>query len=265
MYALFAMCNALSPSRLDDNIANISKERYGEQYAKMARGGEESLAAFEELFLYACPKFITANPPPYDDPAALALLISPPSPPQSPTQATASVPSTDPTHRHLSLFLADAAAQAPVPTLRSFLKLYTSLGAKKLANFLDADEEEMVQEMMVMKQVSKSVSRVAGSEKGGLLEGQTITTSDLNFVIDENMVHIAESTIGRRYAGWFIKNTERTQRMLDDLKNMPLPTPPKSFSSNPTLAGAAPPVTETAHKGPRAGGQKVAWGGVKVA
>lgn len=145
---------------------------------------EESLAAFEELFLYACPKFIAANPPPYDDPVALANLISPPSP-DSPTEPTPAVAPTDPTHRHLSLFLADAEAQAPVPTLRSFLKLYTSLGAKKLANFLDADEEEMVQEMMVMKQVSRSVSRVAGSEKGGLLDGQTITTSDLNFVIDE--------------------------------------------------------------------------------
>jgi len=39
MYALFAMCHAIAPSRLDDNIANIAKERYGEQYAKMARGG----------------------------------------------------------------------------------------------------------------------------------------------------------------------------------------------------------------------------------
>ena len=39
MYALFAICNALSPSRLDDNIANTSKERFGDQFAKMARGG----------------------------------------------------------------------------------------------------------------------------------------------------------------------------------------------------------------------------------
>jgi len=70
-----------------------------------------------------------------------------------------------------------------VRTLRSFLKLYTSLDAKKLANFLDADEEDMVQQMMVMKQASRSVSRV-GNEKG-LLDGQTISTSDLNFVIDE--------------------------------------------------------------------------------
>jgi translation initiation factor 3 subunit L len=141
------------------------------------------LAAFEELFLYACPKFITANPPPYEDPAAINALISASAEGESPTQATA--PQTDSTHRHLDLFLADVAAQLPVPTLRSFLKLYTSLGAKKLANFLDADEEELVQEMMVLKQASRSISRVAGSEGASLLEGQTITTSDLNFIIDE--------------------------------------------------------------------------------
>jgi translation initiation factor 3 subunit L len=50
---------------------------------------------------------------------------------------------------------------------------------------LDADEEELVQEMMVLKQASRSISRVAGSEGASLLEGQTITTSDLNFNINE--------------------------------------------------------------------------------
>jgi len=104
--------------------------------------------------------------------------------PESPSQA-ASPNTNDSTHRHLDLFLADVATQLQVPTLRSFLKLYTSLGAKKLANFLDADEEELVQEMMVLKQASRSVSRVSGSEGTSLLDGQTITTSDLNFVIDE--------------------------------------------------------------------------------
>lgn len=173
MYALFAICNTLSPSRLDDNIANIAKERYSEQMAKMAssRFQEDSLPAFEELFLYACPKFMNANPPPYDDPVALSLLLS------------AEAPPLDPAHRHLSLFLTDVRAQSPVPTLRSFLKLYTSLDASKLANFLDADEEDMVQQMMAMKMATRSVSRV-GNEKG-LLEGSVIRTSDLNFVINE--------------------------------------------------------------------------------
>ncbi|KAF8154694.1 RNA polymerase I-associated factor PAF67-domain-containing protein [Crassisporium funariophilum] len=264
MYALFAICHALSPSRLDDNIANIARERYGEQFTKISRGGADALAAAEELFLYACPKFITANPPPYDDPAALNALISASGEVESPTQA--STPQTDSTHRHLELFLEDVAAQLPVPTLRSFLKLYTSLGAKKLANFLDADEEELVQEMMVLKQASRSISRVAGSDGSSLLDGQTITTSDLNFVIDENMVHIAESTVGRRYAGWFIKNTERTQKILDDLRSMPLPTPPKSTgqsaftTSTPGTGGDA----QNQSRGSRNTGHKVAWGGVKV-
>jgi len=253
MYALFAVCNALSPNRIvDENIANISKERYGEQFAKMARGGEDSLSAFEELFLYACPKFITANPPPYDEPTALAQLLS------SPSAET----SADPTQRHLSVFLADMAAQASVPTLRSFLKLYTSLGTQKLANFLDADEEEMVQELMVLKQASKHLSRLPGSGngKGGLLEGQSVRTSDLNFFIDDDMVHITESTYGRRYATWFIKNTEKAQRIFDDLRGMPLPQAPKKQAA--AASGPGPVSGET--KAPRTGGHKVAWGGAKV-
>ncbi|KAI0946478.1 hypothetical protein AcW1_009928 [Taiwanofungus camphoratus] len=265
MYALFAICNALSPSRLDDNISNIVKERYGEQFTKMSRGcvndvdlwvtpqltgsaREEGIPAFEELFLYACPKFISANPPPYEDPELLTAYIE--DPPMEPVQ------------RHLGLFLSEVRAQAPVPTLRSFLKLYTSLDASKLANFLDADEEEMVQQMMVMKQASRSVSRVENEK--GLLDGQTISTSDLDFVIDENMVHIAESTVGRRYAGWFIRNTEHAQRVFDALRNSPLPIPPRPTQSSATNA-AADSQTTPAASAPRTGGQKVAWGGAKVA
>ncbi|KAH8103323.1 eukaryotic translation initiation factor 3 subunit 6 [Cristinia sonorae] len=242
MYALYAICNALSPSRLDDNISNIVKERYGEQFAKMSKG-EEGIPAFEELFIHACPKFINANPPPYEDPDLLATYIE--------------EPPVEPAQRHLGLFLSEVRAQAPVPTLRSFLKLYTSLDASKLANFLDADEEEMVQQLMVMKQASRSVSRVEGEKS--LLDGQTIPTSDLDFVIDENMVHIAESTVGRRYAGWFIRNTEHAQRVYDTVKNAPLP--PKSGSASTQQhhqqqqQGSAPP---------KSAGQKVAWGGVKV-
>ncbi|GBE84293.1 eukaryotic translation initiation factor 3 subunit 6 [Sparassis latifolia] len=248
MYALFAICNALSPTRLDDNISNIVKERYGEQFSKMSRG-EEGIPAFEELFLYACPKFISANPPPYEDSELIAAYIED--------------PPVEPAQRHLALFLSEVRAQAPVPTLRSFLKLYTSLDAKKLANFLDADEEEMVQQMMVMKQASRSVSRV--EHEKGLLDGQTISTSDLDFVINENMVHIAESTVGRRYAGWFIRNTEHAQRVFDMLRNSPLPAPPPKPVQAAAANGAAEPPATPAPSAPRTGGQKVAWGGVKVA
>jgi translation initiation factor 3 subunit L len=37
------------------------------------------------------------------------------------------------------------------------------------------------------------------------------------------MVHIVESTIGRRYGSLFIRNTEYAQRIFDNLRNSPLP------------------------------------------
>jgi len=119
--------------------------------------------------------------------------------------------------------------------------------------------------MMVVKQASRSVSRVSGSENGGLLDGQTITTSDLNFVIAENMVHITESTVGRRYAGWFIKNTERTQKILDDLKTMPLPA--SKVPGRPLEQQGNRPHVESQgqHAGKGGGDRKVAWGGIKIA
>lgn len=68
------------------------------------------------------------------------------------------------------------------------------------------------------------------------------------------MVHITESTVGRRYAGWFIKNTERTQKILDDLKTMPLPASKVPAQQQQQQQQAKP-----------AGGEKkVAWGAVKA-
>ncbi len=201
MYALFAICNTLSPSRLDDQILSNAKERYADQIAKMSlpftatssvasaepttpatatippapapapatTAESEAIAAYKELFLFACPKFITANPPPYHDPDALSAFINDP-----PEESAA---------RHLDLFLGDVRARAEVPTLRSYLKLYTSLDASKLAGFLERDEEELVQLMMMMKAASRGISRV--NNEGTLLDGQVITTTDLDFVINE--------------------------------------------------------------------------------
>ncbi|QRV78520.1 eukaryotic translation initiation factor 3 subunit L [Ceratobasidium sp. AG-Ba] len=256
MYALLAMCNALSPSRLDDAIMTNLKEKYGEQHAKMSKGTEEGFAAFEELYTKSCPKFISSTPPPYHDQDLLSLYIS--SPP------------AEPLHRHLSLFLSDVRIQqSVVPTLRSFLKMYSSLDASKLAGFLDADEEEIVQQMMVMKGASRSVSRAAVTgDSGGLLDGAVISTSDLDFVIDENMVQIVESTIGRRYGGWFIRNTEHAIKVYDTLKSSPLPisktaaTAPAPTENGATAAKPTGTTAATAAGG--AAGAKPVWGTAKT-
>jgi hypothetical protein len=47
--------------------ARAAARRYGEKMGKMVRGSE---ATYEELFSYACPKFVTCAPPNLDAPSA---------------------------------------------------------------------------------------------------------------------------------------------------------------------------------------------------
>ena len=70
----------------------------------------------------------------------------------------------------------------------------------------------------------------------------------------QNMIHIAESTVGRRYAGWFIRNSEHAARVLDGLRASPLP---------PRTQGKEGDKNAKGDSAPRSSGPKVAWGGVK--
>jgi len=68
------------------------------------------------------------------------------------------------------------------------------------------------------------------------------------------MVHIAEATVGRRYAGWFIRNTETAQRVLDALRATPLPIPSAPATAVSATAGGT-------HA--KAAQPKSAWGTAK--
>lgn len=72
----------------------------------------------------------------------------------------------------------------------------------------------------------------------------------------QNMVHIVEATVGRRYAGWFIRNTEHAQRVLDGVRDSPLP----SVKTGQTPAAAEAENTVT----PAKAGPKVTWGKVSA-
>ena len=70
MYALVAVALALCPAAqraLDENVLNTLRDKYGDKMLKMQRGSE---GTYDELFSYACPKFITTAPPNYDSPSA---------------------------------------------------------------------------------------------------------------------------------------------------------------------------------------------------
>lgn len=70
MYALLAVCLSLCPQHnlIDENVSTQLKEKYNDKMTKMQRFDEETYAAYDELFSYACPKFITPSPPALDQP-----------------------------------------------------------------------------------------------------------------------------------------------------------------------------------------------------
>lgn len=211
MYALLAICTTLSPGPTDDSIMTIVKEHYGDQLATLQRGGDEALEVFKELFLQACPKYLSVNPPPYEDPDALQAWMANPPP--------------DASQRYLDLFLSDVVAVRGVSNVRNLLKLYTSIDAAKLATFLsEGDEEDVLQQLMVLKAASRSYRYEKGEGSTSLLDGHRFVTNALDFTIDNTMVHVEETTTHRRFAGFFIRNAEHAQRAFNTIRAAPLPT-----------------------------------------
>jgi translation initiation factor 3 subunit L len=151
---------------------------------------EEALETFKDLYLQACPKYLLANPPPYEDQAALEEYLA--NPPQDPVQ------------HQLDLFLSDVVSVRSVSSLRNLLKLYTSIDASKLAAFnsgstststssssaagangesaqQEQTEEEVLQQLMALKAGSRTYAKQG---EGSLLDGERIVTNNLDFTID---------------------------------------------------------------------------------
>lgn len=70
MYALLAICLSLCPQvkLVDEAVNSQLREKYGEKMLRMQRYDDEAFALYDELFSYACPKFITPSAPSYEEP-----------------------------------------------------------------------------------------------------------------------------------------------------------------------------------------------------
>ncbi|KAH8653503.1 RNA polymerase I-associated factor PAF67 [Xylariales sp. PMI_506] len=184
MYALIAICVAFHPTRLDDTIHTALREKYGDQLLKLQRGGPESLPIFEELFKAACPKFISPVPPDFDNPEA----------------------NVDPIDHHLAIFMDEVKTNMWNPTVKSYLRLYTTMDLKKLAGFLEVQPEELRSFLLVNKQRTKQL-RWADQ---GLLDGEWVNVSDLDYAMQGDLIHISEAKVGRKLVDWYLRNLSRT-------------------------------------------------------
>jgi len=177
MLHLLALCQSFYPVRIDELLVQTMKERVpADRLQRLQKGDKQAL---EEIFTYGCPKFLSPVAPNFD--------------------AVHQNSHKEPTNHQCKVFLEDVDQQIQLPIIRSYLKLYSTMPVTKLAAFLDLKEEEFIPQLMCLKTKMMN-ARSSGDEEDSL---------EVDFYIDEDMIHIANTKIERGYADYFIKQISK--------------------------------------------------------
>lgn len=187
MYVLLSICLTLCPQRIDENVLSQLREKYNDKMQRLQKG---DIQIFEELFSYACPKFISPVPPNFDAPPANF--------------------SREPFNLQLKVFMNEVSQQALIPVIRSYLKLYTTMPIAKLAAFLDMDENQFRTELLCFKHKQRNLVWTKGTDA---LEGELQSSSEVDFYIDQDMIHIADTKVERRYGDFFIRQIHKFEEV----------------------------------------------------
>lgn len=148
-----SICMAPSASKYVEVgvVEEILREKHPEYMVRLRRG-----EAYEELFAQACPKFVSASNPPLESTTNAHL---------------------EALRYQQSLFLAEVKQQSRIPLLRSYLKLYSSIGMEKLASFLQCSEDDLRSQLLSYKVKTQS----------------SASRNDVTFYVDGDMIHVLES------------------------------------------------------------------------
>jgi len=211
MHALLAICTSLCPTRLDESIHSVLREKFSEYTNRIQRCTDEgdALEAYQELFLHACPKFISPNPAEIKD----GMVDGTFEPQDDDTNIL------DRMAYQTKIFMSSIRHQIHVPLLRSFLKLYTTLDLQKLARFLEIDPEELRMQLLVFKIKSRQRKWVS-SVSTSLLDGErtVASTNDLDIALKNDVIVIAENKVGRRFGDWFLRNGIKFMELADTVE-----------------------------------------------
>jgi len=193
MYALLAIAVSLCPQRIDENVHSVLKEKFSDKMNKMQRG---DTSIFEDLFVHSCPKFIN---------------------PAIPLYGSEDLTTVDPQALQLKLFMKEVSQQvhdSQIPTIRSYLKLYTTISTKKLADFLEVNNESFKTFLLCFKHKTHNFVWSGGPP----LSGKLSFSSDVDFFIDLDMVHIADTRVTRRYGEFFIRHINKFEEIIKNLE-----------------------------------------------
>lgn len=196
MYTLLCICLVLCPQRIDESCNQQLREKNLDKMLKMQKG---DTSVFEECFSFACPKFISPIPPNYDNPPANSHL--------------------DPFNLQLRMFMVEVQQQSIIPVIRSYLKLYTTMSIPKLASLSELDEGTLQTALLCFKHKQRNLVWTKGSDA---LEGEFQSSPETDFYINNDMIHIADTKIARRYGDFFIRQINKIEESNRNVMKMQL-------------------------------------------
>jgi len=195
MYALLAIAVSLSPQQqTDDNLLSTLRDKFSDRLSRM-QSNTVDVSAYEELFAFSCPKFVSPSPPDYDDLPAN----------YNPQEAY---------RLQLKLFLREVEQQKMLPTIRSFLKLYTTIGLGKLAALLEEDESTFREFLQCLKHKTHALAWTGGAP----LSGEWASSADVDFYVDSEVAHVADFSISRKHSDYFVKQIIKLEEIIANLK-----------------------------------------------
>ncbi|XP_018375639.1 PREDICTED: eukaryotic translation initiation factor 3 subunit L [Trachymyrmex cornetzi] len=209
MYHLLAICLVLHPQCIDEGLQQALRDKnYHEKMYKMQYG---DLTEFENCFVFACPKFLSLTSPNPDNPNEDYVREA--------------------IKHQTQVFMDEVVQQKMLPTIRSYLKLYTTLPLSKLATFmgnntrsdiegwdLDKEVNALTIHLLCFKHKMKNIVWTKGTSG---LDGKFQSGSELDFYIDHDMIHIADTKVAHRYGDFFIRKIlkfEELNRKLHHIK-----------------------------------------------
>merc|ERR1712117_547119 len=99
------------------------------------------------------------------------------------------------------------------------LKLYTTMPLDKMAGFMEMPPEEFRNHLLAFKHKMKNVVWTKGTSG---LEGEFQSGSEVDFYIDKNMIHIADTKVARRYGDFFIRQIHKFDELNRGLRKIQL-------------------------------------------
>lgn len=211
MVALLAVLTHVCPAvskRLDDSLNRIIRDKHSSQLAKIESGEE----GYEELFIFACPKFVSPAVPDY----------------QVKDDGTSTSNAGQDAYRlQIKQFVLEMNQQKSLRKLRSYMKLYTSIGVSKLAGFNDTKEEEFLARLVCFKHKMRQSEVVEDSSgntnKKNSTEGQKEhidSALDIHYYVVGDMVHVDEAEKQRRFENFFMKGIQMNSEIIKDVEKI---------------------------------------------